>query len=62
MLVIFIKSMFYNFVNTKDELKEITNLPIIGVIGSTKEAENEYLVVDKFPQSQVAEAFQGNTD
>ena len=57
MLVIFIKSMFYNFVNTKDELKEITNLPIIGVIGSTKEAENEYLVVDKFPQSQVAEAF-----
>ena len=49
--------MFYNFVNTKDELKEITNLPIIGVIGSTKEAENEYLVVDKFPQSQVAEAF-----
>ena len=57
MLVIFIKSMFYNFVNTKDELREITNLPIIGVIGSTKEAENEYLVVDKFPQSQVAEAF-----
>lgn len=57
MLVIFIKSMFYNFINTKDELKEITNLPIIGVIGATKEAENEYLVVDKFPQSQVAEAF-----
>ena len=57
MLVIFIKSMFYNFVNTKDELREITNLPIIGVIGATKEAENEYLVVDKFPQSQVAEAF-----
>jgi len=57
MLVIFIKSMFYNFINTKDELKDITQLPIIGVIGATKEAENEYLVVDKFPQSQVAEAF-----
>lgn len=57
MLVVFIKGMFYNFVNTKDELKEITNLPIIGVIGASKDAENEYLVVDKFPQSQVAEAF-----
>ncbi|MBK7964623.1 MAG: hypothetical protein IPK10_04525 [Bacteroidetes bacterium] len=57
MLLIFIKSMFYNFINTKDELKEITNLPIIGVIGASKDAESEYLVVDKFPQSQVAEAF-----
>lgn len=57
MLVIFIKGVFYNFVNTKDELKEITNLPIIGIIGATKDAENDYLVVDKFPQSQVSEAF-----
>lgn len=57
MLVVFIKGMFYNFINTKDELREITNLPIIGVIGASKDAENEYLVVDKFPQSQVAEAF-----
>jgi tyrosine-protein kinase Etk/Wzc len=57
MLVVFIKGMFYNFVNTKDELREITNLPIIGVIGASKDAENEYLVVDKFPQSQIAEAF-----
>lgn len=57
MLVIFVKGVFYNFVNTKDELKEITNLPIIGIIGATKDAENDYLVVDKFPQSQVAEAF-----
>jgi capsular exopolysaccharide synthesis family protein len=57
MLIIFIKGVFYNYINTKDDLKEITSLPIIGVIGKTKEAEAEYMVVDKFPQSQTAEAF-----
>ncbi len=56
-LLVFIKGMFYNYINTKDELKEITDLSIIGVIGKSKEASDEYLVVDKFPQSQIAEAF-----
>lgn len=56
-LVIFFKGIFYNYINTKDELKEITELSIIGVIGKSKEAGDEYLVVDKFPQSQIAEAF-----
>ncbi len=57
MLVVFIKGVFYNYINTKEDLKDITTLPIIGVIGKTKEADAEYMVVDKFPQSQVAEAF-----
>ncbi|MBK7886335.1 MAG: polysaccharide biosynthesis tyrosine autokinase [Bacteroidetes bacterium] len=56
-LLVFIKGMFYNYINTKDELKDITDLTIIGVIGKSKEAGDEYLVVDKFPQSQIAEAF-----
>lgn len=56
-MVIFFKSIFYNYINTKDDLKDITNLPIIGVVGKSKEAEDNYLIVDKFPQSQVAEAF-----
>jgi tyrosine-protein kinase Etk/Wzc len=56
-LVIFFKGMFYNYVQTKEDLKEITQLPIIGVIGKSKDAESEYLVVDKFAQSQTAEAF-----
>ncbi|MBK9402753.1 MAG: polysaccharide biosynthesis tyrosine autokinase [Bacteroidetes bacterium] len=56
-LLVFIKGMFYNYINTKDELKDITDLSIIGVIGKSKEAGDEYLVVDKFPQSQIAEAF-----
>jgi capsular exopolysaccharide synthesis family protein len=57
LLVIFLKSVFYNYINTKDDLKEITNLPIIGVIGKSKDAETDYLIVDKYPKSQTAEAF-----
>jgi capsular exopolysaccharide synthesis family protein len=56
-LIIFLKGVFYNYINTKDDLKDSTDLPIIGVIGKSKDAENEYLVADKFPQSQTAEAF-----
>jgi len=55
--VIFFKGVFHNYVNTKDDLRDVSSLPIIGVIGNTKEAENEYLIVDKLPQSQTAEAF-----
>ena len=54
--VIFMKGLFYNYINTKDELKEATSLPIVGIVGKNKEAA-DYLVVDQYPQSQIAEAF-----
>lgn len=57
LLIIFFKGIYYNYVFSKEDIKEITDLPIIGVIGKSKEAEEEYLMVDKFPQSQIAEAF-----
>ncbi|MBL7916311.1 MAG: polysaccharide biosynthesis tyrosine autokinase [Bacteroidia bacterium] len=56
-LVIFLKSIFYNFIHTKDDLTELTTLPIIGVIGKSKDAKTDYLVVDKFPQSLTSEAY-----
>jgi len=56
-LVIFLKSIFYNFINTKDELSDLTTLPVIGVVGKTKEAKDDYLVVEKLPQSLTSEAF-----
>lgn len=56
-LVIFLKGVFYNYIQTKDDLKEITMLPISGIVGKSKDALNEYLIVDKYPQSQTAEAF-----
>ena len=56
-LLIFLKSIFYNYINTKDDLSELTNLPIIGVIGKSKDAKDDYLVVDKFPQSLTSESY-----
>lgn len=56
-LVIFLKGLFYNYINTKEDLSELTNLPIIGVIGKSKDAKEDYLVVDKFPQSLTSESY-----
>jgi len=56
-LVIFLKSVFYNFINTKEDITESSNLPVIGVVGKCKEAKSDYLIVDKFPQSLTSEAF-----
>jgi len=56
-LLIFLKSIFYNFIHTKDDLTELTTLPIICVIGKSKDAKTDYLVVDKFPQSLTSEAY-----
>ncbi len=56
-LVIFLKGVFMNYVQTKEDLKDLTTQPIIGVIGKSKEAKENYLVVDKFPQSVTSEAF-----
>jgi capsular exopolysaccharide synthesis family protein len=35
----------------------MSTLPIIGVVGKSKEAKDDYLVVDKFPQSLTTEAY-----
>lgn len=56
-LLIFLKGIFYNYIQTKDDLSDLTHLPVIGVIGKSKEAKDSYLVVDKNPQSLTAEAF-----
>lgn len=56
-LTIFLKSIFLNYVYTKDELAELTTLPIVGVIGKSPDAKKDYLVVHNQPQSLTAEAF-----
>jgi len=56
-LVLFLKSIFYNYIHTKDDLTQLSTLPVIGVIGKSVEAKNDYLVVDKFPQSITSESF-----
>lgn len=56
-MIIFLKSIFYNYIQTKDDITEMSNLPVIGVVGKSKEANSDYLVVDKFPQSLTSEAY-----
>ncbi len=56
-LMIFMISIFYNYIHTKDDLTELTTLPIIGIIGKSSEAKSDYLVVDKFPQSITSESY-----
>ncbi|MEZ5109349.1 MAG: polysaccharide biosynthesis tyrosine autokinase [Bacteroidia bacterium] len=56
-LVIFLKSIFLNYIYTKEDLADITHQPIIGVIGKSPEAKKDYLVVHSSPQSLTAEAF-----
>ncbi len=57
LMVIFFKGIFYNYIQNKEDLKNITELPIIGVIGNSKEAASDYLIVNKYPQSQTSESF-----
>ncbi len=56
-LIIFLKSIFYNYIQTKEDLAELTTLPVIGVIGKSKEAKDDYLIVDKYPQSLTSESY-----
>lgn len=56
-VVIFLKSLFYNYITTKDDITAISNIPVIGVIGKSKEAKESYMVVDKYPNSLTTEAF-----
>ena len=56
-LTIFLKSIFYNYLQTKEDLSELSTLPIIGVVGKSKDAKEDYLVVDKYPQSLTSESY-----
>jgi tyrosine-protein kinase Etk/Wzc len=56
-LTIFLKSIFLNYLFTKEELSDLTTLPIVGVVGKSPDAKKDYLVVHNQPQSLTAEAF-----
>ncbi|MEO8150769.1 MAG: polysaccharide biosynthesis tyrosine autokinase [Bacteroidia bacterium] len=56
-MVIFFKNLYLNYITNKDDLKEITHLPIIGIVAKVKEGEKEYNIVEKYPQSIASEAF-----
>lgn len=57
LMVIFFKNLYLNYIVTKDDLKDITHLPIVGIVAKVKEGDKEYNMVDKYPQSIASEAF-----
>lgn len=56
-LLIFARAFFFNKIKTVDQLKDMTDLPLIGVLPLLKEGESEGIVVEQSPNSLAAESF-----
>lgn len=56
-IVVFIKTLLDNSINTTEDIEKLTKIPIIGVIGKNVEIGN-LAVFDK-PKSAIAESFRG---
>ena len=56
-VIVFIKTLLDNSINTTEDIEKLTKIPIIGVIGKNVEIGN-LAVFDK-PKSAIAEAFRG---
>ncbi len=56
-IIIVVRSVFYSKIKTADHLKELTDLPLIGVLPFVKDAESEGIIVDQTPTALISEAF-----
>lgn len=57
LLIIFIRIFFFTKISSIEHLKEITDVPSIGVIPFLKKQEEAGVVVDEQPNSKIAESF-----
>jgi tyrosine-protein kinase Etk/Wzc len=57
LLVIFIRSAYFSKIKSVDHLKDVTELPLVGVLPMVKDKKSEGLVVEEEPNSSVTEAF-----
>ena len=56
-LIVAIRMLFFTRIKTVEQLRDLTDLPLIGVLPQLKEKDTEGLVVEQNPNSFVAEAF-----
>lgn len=56
-LIAMIRFLFFSRVESLDELKKLTHLPVIGEILYSKLAKTSYVVVDVDPKSPITESF-----
>ncbi|NEN24067.1 polysaccharide biosynthesis tyrosine autokinase [Cryomorpha ignava] len=57
LIVAFVRSLFFDRIQNTRELKQITNLPILGSVPKSNEGGDERLVVAKHSRSNIAESF-----
>lgn len=56
-LIITVRVVFFSRIRTVEHLKDLTSLPLIGVLPQVKSGGDEGIVVDHEPNSLIAEAF-----
>ncbi|MBA3664536.1 MAG: polysaccharide biosynthesis tyrosine autokinase [Bacteroidetes bacterium] len=57
LMIIVIRMFFYSKIKTVEHLKELTELPLIGVLPIVKNAASEGIIVEQSPNSLIAESF-----
>lgn len=55
--IILLRSLFYEKIKSVEYLKDLTDIPLVGVLPFVKDAESEGIIVDQSPSSSIAEAF-----
>ncbi|MDX2171891.1 MAG: polysaccharide biosynthesis tyrosine autokinase [Bacteroidota bacterium] len=56
-LIIVLRAFFFSKITSVDHLKELTELPLVGVFPFVKEGTNEGIIVEQKPNSLIAESF-----
>ncbi|MBA2611529.1 MAG: polysaccharide biosynthesis tyrosine autokinase [Bacteroidetes bacterium] len=56
-LIIVSRAFFYSRIKSVEHLRELTELPLIGVLPYVKEENNDGIIVDYSPNSVISEAF-----
>lgn len=56
-LIIVLRAFFYSKIKSVEHLRELTELPLIGVLPYVREENNDGIIVDYSPNSVISEAF-----
>ncbi len=56
-IIIIVRAAFYSKIKSAEHLKELTDLPLIGVLPFVKEVESEGIIVEQTPTALISEAF-----
>ena len=55
--IVFIRKTFFDTIDSVDDLKQLVDVPVIGVVNRDKEGRSTYLIIENKSRSMVAESF-----